>query len=167
MTTWIGLDNGISGSCGILSGDSANYVKTPTRKCLNYTKSKQIITRIDTAKLYQLFYPYIANSFCMIERPVTAMGRYKAVVSGMRAMEATMIVLENLQIPYQFVDSREWQKVLLPKGLEKEELKFASLDVGKRLFPTIDFDGFKDADGILIAEYARRAFPGQKGVEAA
>jgi hypothetical protein len=40
--------------------------------------------------------------------------------------------------------------------LQKEELKLASLETGKRLFPMARLDGFKDADGLLIAEHCRR-----------
>lgn len=80
-------------------------------------------------------------------------------MSAIRALEATLTVLEFLKIPYAFCDSKEWQRELLPKGLRKEELKTASLQVGKRLFPSVNFDGFKDADGLLIAEYCRRKYP--------
>jgi hypothetical protein len=66
-----------------------------------------------------------------------------------------LIALEESQWAYEYIDSKEWQKSLLPKGLKgSEELKKASLDVGKRLFPSLDIK--KDADGLLIAEYLRR-----------
>ena len=57
----------------------------------------------------------------------------------------------------EYVDSKKWQKALLPIGIKgSEELKKASLEVGKKLFPTINFKGFKDADALLIAEFYRR-----------
>jgi hypothetical protein len=68
-------------------------------------------------------------------------------------LEATEIVLEELQIPYQFIDSKEWQKVLLPSGLKGDQLKKAALDVAKRLFPKQEI---VNADSLLIAEYCRR-----------
>jgi hypothetical protein len=55
-----------------------------------------------------------------------------------------------------YCDSKDWQKDMLPRGCKKEELKTASLDIGKRLFPSIDWKGFKDADSLLMAEWARR-----------
>ena len=64
-----------------------------------------------------------------------------------------MIVLEALQIPYAFIDSKEWQKALLPSGLEKLELKRAADDVAKRLFPSLRI---VNSDSVLIAEYCRR-----------
>ena len=68
--------------------------------------------------------------------------------------------LDELCLRYEFIDSRKWQKELLPELKDKKnrhaKLKELSLAVGKRLFPSIDFTGFKDADGLLIAEFARR-----------
>ena len=34
-----------------------------------------------------------------------------------------------------YIDSKEWQKELLPSGCKGEELKTASRDIGCRLFP--------------------------------
>jgi len=68
--------------------------------------------------------------------------------------------LEDAQWPYEYIDSKEWQKVLLPKGIKgSDELKKASLDIGKRMFPTLKIK--KDADGLLIAEYLRRKYLNQ------
>jgi hypothetical protein len=89
-----------------------------------------------------------------LERPMINPGRFFASMSAMRALEATLIVLETNEFSYVYLDSKEWQHVLLPKGLEKEALKQGSLDIGRRLFPKLTFKG--DADGILIAEYLRR-----------
>ena len=65
-------------------------------------------------------------------------------------------MLEKLGIPYQFIDSREWQSVMLPKGTKGSDLlKKASYDIGKRLFPGL-VEKQKDADSLLIAEFVRR-----------
>ncbi|MHC4574386.1 MAG: hypothetical protein ACYS76_09695 [Planctomycetota bacterium] len=47
---------------------------------------------------------------------------------------------------------------MLPKGCKKEELKKASIDIGCRLFPyhKEQIIKHKDADSLLIAEWARR-----------
>lgn len=83
-------------------------------------------------------------------------GRFQASISAVRALEATLITLELLNIPYQYLDSREWQRDILPKGVKgADELKRASLDVGKRLFPQFAHMFKGDADGILIAHWAR------------
>jgi hypothetical protein len=55
-----------------------------------------------------------------------------------------------------YVDSKDWQKEMLPKGTQGEELKKASLDISNRLFPMYADFKHPDRDGLLIAEYARR-----------
>lgn len=57
-----------------------------------------------------------------------------------------------------YCDSKHWQRILLPKGAKGPELKKASMDIGCRLFPEHEklIRKHKDADGLLIAEWARR-----------
>ena len=154
---FLGIDNGVTGSVGIIMPDNmAIYKPMPVFRQLNYTKSVQWLHRVDGKALTAFLHDIAKDCFCMIERPMINPGRWKDTVSAIRALEATQTVLEMLNIPCQFVDSKEWQSVLLPKGLEKEELKEASLQIGKRLFPQIDWSKFKDADGLLLAEFARR-----------
>ena len=155
MKNYLGIDNGVTGSIGIILDNEYNYFKTPVKKELSYTKTKQWLNRIDFDVLKKDLSIYNIH-LAVIERPMVNPGRFKATMSAMRALESTQIVLEQLKIPYQWIDSKEWQKAMLPTGLEKEELKEASLQIGKRLFPNIKWDDFDDADGILIAEYARR-----------
>ena len=162
MKTYIGIDNGVTGSIGIIHVDEspASLYPMPTFSQQNYTKTKANITRIHGKKLNQILKHYIFSpgAFVVIERPMVNPGRFKATVSAIRALEATQIVLEDLELPYQFVDSKEWQRELLPAGCEKEELKDASSDIGIRLFPHLkpEIEKQKDADAILMAEWARR-----------
>ena len=157
MKNYLGIDNGTSGSCGIVFGDNspAIYFHTPIKVELSYTKTKQNISRIDFDRLKKDL-SILRIDKAVIERPMINPGRFKATMSAMRSLEATQIILEQLKIPYEFIDSKQWQKALLPAGLEKEELKSASLQIGKRLFPHIDFNSFNDADGLLLAEFARK-----------
>ena len=156
--TYLGIDNGVTGSLGIITSENeVFYFHTPVKKCLNYTKKKAWINRIDYPILVTLLKPYFTeNIFALLERPMINPMRFSASISAIRAFESTVLFLETFNIPYEIVDSRKWQKDLLPSGLKKEELKTASLDVAQRLFPKVDFKGFKDADGLLIAEYCRR-----------
>jgi len=161
---FIGIDNGVSGSIGIVpSSDEKDlvpqYLKMPVKKELSYTKVKQWINRIDTLSLFTILNTYISSKVVLaMERPMINPGRFKATVSAIRALEATLIVIERLGFSYRYLDSKEWQKVLLPSGLESNELKEASLQVGVRLFPKVDYTKFNDADGLLIAEYLRRTY---------
>jgi len=164
ITVWIGIDNGVSGSIGIITSDEeVKFLHTPIKKCLNYTKEKKFLNRIDYKELFELLCSYSACKInALIERPLVNPSMFNATASALRAYEATILALEETEIGYEVTDSKEWQKELLPHGLHKEELKIASLDVAKRLFPKVEFKGFKDADGLLIAEYCRRIKTGSK-----
>ena len=155
--TYIGIDNGVSGSIGIVSPTGWSFFHMPTRSCLNYTKEAKNVTRIDVPKLTDLLYNTFVPCFIVMERPMVNPARFQASASALRALEATLIVIEQLNIPYMFIDSKEWQKEMLPKGIKgSDKLKEASKQVGIRLFPQFK-DLYKgDADGILIAEWARR-----------
>lgn len=157
---YIGIDNGVSGTIGMINamGTRVDFIHTPTFSCLSYTKKAQNITRIDTGALLALLEPEDAP-IVLLERPMVNPGRFKATMSALRALEATLIVLEKLKLPFRYVDSKEWQKELLPSGIKgAENLKRASVDVGCRLFPYFHdaIHKHKDADGLLIAEWARR-----------
>lgn len=163
---YIGIDNGVTGTVSIYDEKgNIHHFPIPVISELSYTKKKQYITRINTQQLEQelrdLGIPdSIKKSFCLIERPMVNPRRFKQSISAARALEATLIVLENLKIARQYIDSKEWQKMFIPSGILKlkskkksEELKRAAADIAKRLFPYIET---KDADSLLIMEYARR-----------
>lgn len=157
MKNYVGMDNGVSG--GIFIATATNvytyYSAPPVNKTLNYTKTKAWVNRIDVPKLTNILSVVPKdNSLVLLERPMINPTRWKASVSAIRALEATLIVLESLGLSYLYVDSKEWQRDMLPEGLEGPELKAASLEIGKRLFPNIPFK--KDADSALMAEWARR-----------
>ena len=159
--TIIGIDNGVSGAITVMTNIGAiqtiEHINTPVKKELSYTKKKQWITRVDYPKIRRFLKGFIdTNMICLIERPMVNPGRHKATLSAMRALECTLIALETLKIPYEYIDSKEWQKALLPKGCGKgPELKKAAEVVAKRLFPSMKI---LNADSLLIAEYARRKF---------
>lgn len=162
---YVGIDNGVSGTIGVVypDGDS-EFLKVPVIKEQNYTKKKGNVTRINAEKLFNFLSSLTEinksweHLFCAIERPMVNPTRFAATTSALRALEATLIIVELLNIPYMYIDSKEWQKELLPSGCKGEELKTASRDIGCRLFPKYKdlIIKHKDADGILIAEYLRR-----------
>lgn len=155
---YIGIDNGVSGSIAVLDDARAVriFFKMPVFKDLNYTKEKAWVNRVDTKALSGILERYRDDCRVCIERPMVNPGRFKATASALRALEATLIVLEGNKMPYHFIDSREWQKALLPSGLKGEELKAASDAVCKRIFPGIGIRTPGDGDSLLIAEYTRR-----------
>lgn len=157
MKTYIGIDNGTSGTIGVIGNDDEFlFIKTPIMKVQDYTKAKKFISRLDVDRFANLLRPHAKNSIAIMERPMINPTRFASSISAARCHEAMLTVLEMLAIPYLFIDSKEWQKDMLPKGCQKEELKKASFDIGNRLFPICRPLAHPDRDGILIAEWARR-----------
>lgn len=163
MKTYIGIDNGTSGSIGILTpGLPAAMIRPPSKSEQDCTKHVQSITRIDHDKLYAMLDDLIDTEELLVvcERPLKNPKLFMATVSAVRAFESTWIVLERLGLPRQVIDSRAWQSVLLPAGTKgAPALKKASSQIGTQLFPHLasEIAKQKDADGLLIAEWARRA----------
>lgn len=159
---YIGVDNGTTASWGIVGDIEPVFFKVPTFKQLSFQKTKKTnITRIDTKALHAILVPLVRKYSvkAILERPMLNSARFNASVSGARALEAVLIVLESLGIGYEYCDSKGWQKEFLPAGIKGSvELKKASKDVGIRMFPQFEKEitKHKDADGILIAEYAKR-----------
>ena len=157
----VGIDNGITNNgIGVVSSTGKGFLfKLPVKKESSYTKQKKNITRIDHPKLVEVLNK-IKDLFpgeevvAVLERPMVNSARLFASLSAMRSVESTQIALEACKIPYTFIDSKEWQRVLLPDSAKGEQLKVESLKLGRELFPDLPFK--KDADGILIAEYTRR-----------
>lgn len=151
---YIGIDNGVSGSIGIFGPtiDDRRFYLTPVKSVRTYTKEEKHIHRVDVVKLRELFKGLPADSLVLLERPMVNPQRFVASMSAIRALEATLIVIEEFDFYLRYLDSREWQSVLLP-GIEgSDELKAASLKLGKELWPTAKFK--KDADSLLMAKWA-------------
>lgn len=163
---YIGIDNGTTGTIGFLTSEGyVNFVKTPTVEELSYTKKKQYLRRLDCEKFIEIITNVMAENnknssevFCLLERPMVNPSMFHASISAVRIIEAQLVMLETLDIPHAYIDSKQWQKQLLPIGVKgSTELKKASKDIGIRLFPKFkaEITKHKDADGLLIAEFAR------------
>lgn len=158
---YIGIDNGTTGTIGIAGDDIEPMIyHTPVKKEQDYTKAKKQITRLDCKAFIDIINKYAVSAHqvkVVCERPMINPTRWTASMTAIRCWEAQLIILETLGISHQFVDSKEWQKVMLPKGIKgSNEQKKASKDIGKRLFPQLADFKHTDYDGLLIAEYARR-----------
>lgn len=159
-TLFLGIDNGISGTVGVI-GEKLDFFKTPTKSVLKYTKKKANITRIDIPKFREKLLEIIegveiSDIIVGLERPMVNPTRFNASSSALRAWEATLILMEELGLPFIYIDSKEWQKALIPIGVKgSADLKKASRQVGDRMFPSFKDVKHGDRDGILIAEYLR------------
>src|SRR5688572_29480056 len=135
MKIWCGIDNGSSGSLGIIrENGTAVFGAVPHKSEQSYTKKEQNVTRIDFKKLSDLLREEISYGsqgnriIVLIERPFVSPKGFKATMSAMRALEAVLIAVEENGLPYQYIDSKEWQKSLLPQGtVGTADLKLASL----------------------------------------
>jgi len=166
---YLGIDNGVTGTWGIIDGKGIPHIfQVPVKNCLNYQKTKvKHLNRIDTNKLTEILTKYLMDfdtrdsagilrsCKCLIERPMVNPDRFDATVSALRALEATIIVLENLNIPYEYCDSKAWQKKLLPFTNDWKMLKQVSKEIGMRVYPTLDWDKMPDGDGIHIARFCQ------------
>lgn len=156
---YVGIDNGVTGTIGIVGdGIYPLFYKTPVKKEQDYTKKQKMVSRLDVLEFMALFNDFNKNDIViLLERPMLNSTRFNASISAARCHEAMLGVIEIMGCKLIYVDSKEWQRALLPKGIEgSSEQKKASLDIGNRLFPM--FADFKhpDRDGLLIAEYGRR-----------
>lgn len=153
-------DNGVTGLWCIMGPEGVELFPIPTRKCRNYTKSVKWLRRVDVEALKLKLLNIPTDTIIVLERPFVNPRYFSTTLSAVRSMEAVIIALESLGVQYRFVDSREWQKVMLP-GIEgRAALKKAAIELGKQLYPTLAavIDKYEDADGLLIAEWTKRKY---------
>ena len=169
---YLGIDNGVTGTIGIIQGEFYNFLKTESFSAQSYTKKKQNISRIHfpSLNLFLRELSDIAPVIALLENPATV-NNFKVIQSSMRCFEATLIALEGNDIPYTCCTSGDWQRELIPdaiainKGLKgkkfakerTERLKTYSKIKGIELCPDKKdlITKHRDADGLLIAEWLR------------
>lgn len=180
---YVGIDNGSSGSIGMVWDGGASFCHTPVFSELSYQKDAREFTRVNVPALMAILrtaaglVPGPGARFAadfeaaagwtpvpmhiVMERPMVNPGRFQATASGLRAYEATKVAIQ-LAVPHastETIDSRTWQKQLLPAGIKGAAFqKKASLQRGSELFPAFAaaFREHGDADGLMLAEWARR-----------
>lgn len=164
--TIIGIDNGATGTIGIITPDKTHFFETPTAPYLHYGKRGSVSNRIDRKELTRLIREALdgidyTSVRVMIERPFTAGPMMiKAMLGAHRCFEATICVLEDLGLGYEVIDSAEWQAPSLGEVKGSAELKKASMLRGLQMYPQFAdlIKRHKDADGLLIAHhFAHRA----------
>lgn len=155
-TVSIGIDNGVTGTIGIITPDSVHFFSTPTYKTIAPIKSRvRFANHVDPDLLEAALRPYQETGMVFLERPFTG-ANLMTTASAARADEATRITLRRLGMAYDYIDSKQWQGVLLPKGARGSAvLKAASAELGSRLYPQFSdlIRRHKDADGLLIAKW--------------
>lgn len=143
---YIGIDNGNTGTIGITDKDGSPimFEKTPVHTVNG-------VHRLDHDKFKEILSRYRGKSIALIERPMLNPKRWKASISATRCDESMKVILEQLGIPYEQIDSRQWQHQLFTGVYEHLTTKQASIDLGNQTFPEYKQHKHTDRDGILIA----------------
>jgi len=157
MKVTIGVDNGSSGSVGIIGDGDTVFFGMPVKEELHYSKKGNIIKRVDWVELQKALSPFIGHECqVFIERPFTAGPAFvNTMLLSQRSYEAVIITLELLELGHKTIDSKEWQSTQLPGVKGSSELKKASKLRGIQLYPALAhyIKEHGDADGLLIARH--------------
>lgn len=197
ISTWIlGIDNGVSGSFALMdpSGNIRVFSHVPTYKERKWTKPKvkklksgvkhtyDYITLIDIDAFQRMLVPYtsvITDIHCFLERPAisyAAAWSMKTSISAAMSWANVVYVLKRLQIPRTDVDSKDWQRILIPEAMGENNkeymktlkagdrnklLKEASDMNAKEIWPKFVGKELGDGDSINLCEYGRRKLLGE------
>ena len=191
----LGFDNGTTAHFTLvdIEGNLIAYEKIPTFLQASWskpTKRKYKTKNGYVSKPYQAHFTFVdidalkelllkvvpstEHTICYLERPAVNffMGwQIQSSLSAFGAWQSVLYVLKSLGIECIMIDSKQWQKDLIPqatgknnkeylKSLKKGErnklLKEAADKFAHELFPSIEFKESGDGDSICIAEYYRR-----------
>lgn len=158
----IGLDNGTTGSMSVWDSNLnvMGLHNLPIKKELDYTKEVKHITRIDYPGMCELLTQIKAGTnndlHVYMEKPFMCGPKcMQSSINAFRCFESELIALEECEIGYTVINSKDWQKHVLPHGIKgSAELKKAALDVARRLYPYLSEKLTKaNADSVLIAHH--------------
>ena len=114
---YVAIDNGVTGAIAMMDelGDLLYLNLTPVRKGMDYTKARNLINRLDGTAFKEILAPLIpSKTVIRLERPAASPKlNWKNTVSAIRCDEAQQIVMEGLGLPFQHIDSRDWQTSML------------------------------------------------------
>lgn len=196
FNTWVlGMDNGVSGSFALMNpaGKIVLFAHVPTYKENKWTKPKvkklksgkkvvhDQITLIDIDALQRMLVPYssvINDIHCFLERPAisyAAAWSMQTSISASMSWASVVYVLKKLRIPRTDIDSREWQKILIPEAMGENNkeymktlkagdrnklLKEASDMNAKAIYPKFNGKELGDGDSINICDFGRKRLMG-------
>lgn len=121
---YVAIDNGVTGAIAMMDelGDLLYLGLTPVRKVMDYTKARNLINRLDGVAFKEILEPLIpSKTVIRLERPAASPKlNWKNTVSAIRCDEAQQIVMEGLGLPFQHIDSRDWQTSMLKMPKKKK-----------------------------------------------
>lgn len=162
---FVGFDNGTTGTYGVVdyAGKAIAFGETPVKTVRDYTLKIRHITRIDVLAVMRLLHIFAGLGSKLVvvtERPLLNPRLFRGSVSAVRAYEALLIAIELAGgTVARTVDIRNWMAEYTPLS-EVQDTKENSARIGVELFPQFadEIAGHGDADGLLMAEYARREY---------
>jgi len=154
----IGIDNGVTGSVGIITDSNNAFFKTPVRQGTHYTKTKTTINLLDwdVLKSQIMSVTLLTNNVhAYLERPFVNPKFFNTSNLAVAVYLMTRQALEMWGIGHTTIDSKDWQKHILPGFKGTANLKKGSRIKGGELYPHHKqmIVKQKDADGLLIAHY--------------
>lgn len=159
---WIGVDNGVSGSIGII-GTGLEPMLVNARE---YTrKKKRGGLEVDPTAFLQIITEHGPVAGVILENPFR--GKHRNVeVSAAHFDSVARTMMEIHQIPFVSVASGDWQRPLLKvpprkKGV-KTDTKRISMEAGALRWPSLraQIEDQGDADALFLAVHAMHEFPG-------
>lgn len=172
----IGMDNGSTGTiCSwIINTNQIDFKLTPSKNVLNYQKQINYIDRIDhqqiknwienNIKKTQNLYKREIRVIIIIERPMVNPQRFQASLNAVRSFQALLVILQQLDIKYITIDSKQWQHYFFGKDTMFINLKLESLKLGIDILNKYKSSEYHeminiirnhgDADALLITKYA-------------
>lgn len=172
----IGMDNGCTGTiCSwILKNNDIDFRLTPSKHVLNYQKEINYLDRLDHEEIQKWIKNQINNAkllyndeiriIIILERPMVNPQRFDSSLNAVRSFEALLVILQQLNLKYITIDSKQWQHHFFGKDTSFMNLKLESLKIGIDLLRQYKPKNYTkmiemtrshgDADALLITKYA-------------
>ena len=169
----IGIDNGTTGTmCSwIIQKGICDFIQTPSYRTLNYQKEINYIDRLQHKKFKEWLNLQIKNAkrvykneikvIIILQRPMVNPQRFESSLLAVRAFESALVILQQLNLNYIVIDSKQWQHYFFGKETTFINLKYESLKKGLNIINEENVNYLKeiiikhgDADALLITKFA-------------
>lgn len=172
MNRFIGVDPGLKGAIAIID-ENGYWIQIQDTPTITFQKGKKNKTEYNIGEIKRVLFNFIDISS---DKTTVFVEKMQSMPPGIRVQASFSLgycqglfegILTALEIPYQLVISKHWQKhfqITKPKGDKKTQ----SFQIASRLFPTATLTGPKGgvkdgrSDALLIAEYGRQVSMGEK-----
>jgi hypothetical protein len=162
----IGVDCGKAGAIAQINFDTME-IHIQAMPVIKATGSRAEYDLVELKNIFLLARSF-GDSFVTIEKQQPMPQKLGGAIANFSrgyALAMLEAMLTAMEIPYQLVGAKQWQKVMFA-GTSGKDTKQRSLIAAQRLFPGVNLkrtersrkldSGYSDA--LLIAEYSRRIF---------